>query len=315
MIDVVENQAGHFPVLPDDTGFVRLVDVMPRLVPEGQTADSAIVQAARVSYGDGTKKVNDDRGLIRYLYRHAHSTPFEMVRFKFHLKMPLFVYRQFFRHRSITNADIEVISCDESIRKFASMNEYSARYSVVKDDSYLPDSFRGQSSANKQGGEEPIAEELNEAFQSAAYSQQVAAYALYESMLKAGVSRELARVVLPVGYTTEFYCTVDLWNLLHFLKLRCSKHAQKEIRVFADCMSDIVKAICPITHEAWVDYSLEAATFSRAELAAIRVMVAEYMAYQDKCLGDEIRDHLAKITEKLSSRELNEFHNSLFPDG
>lgn len=250
---------------PDDpdkaVGFVRMVDMMPVI-----GADSAIVQAARVSYGEGTKKVNEDRGLIRYLLRHQHTTPFEMVQFKFHIRMPIFVYRQWFRHRSSEQGEFEITSTDEAARKFISMNEYSARYSIVPDIFYLPKQLRGQSVTNKQGGEEPVDDKLNMLYRQSMGQDASIARGLYEGLIKDGVSRELARLVLPVSYVTEFYMSINLWNLLHMLRLRCDSHAQLEIRHFANALAWHVKKYCPLAYEAWLDYMVNARTFSAKEL-------------------------------------------------
>jgi len=234
-------------------GFVALVDVMPRLAPAGQTADSAIVQAARVSYGAGTKKVNEDRGLIRYLLRHRHTTPFEMVEFKFHVAMPIFIARQWIRHRT------------------ANVNEYSARYSLVPDRFYAPtrDDVRAQSALNRQGGDEPIDDETAGAF--ADYLEK--AESLHEDYLKLterGLARELARIGLPQSVYTEWYWKIDLHNLLHFLSLRLDSHAQKEIRDYAEAMLRLVEPIVPMTIEAFRDYRLGAVSLTRLEVEAIR---------------------------------------------
>lgn len=221
-----------------DHGHVRLVDCMPRLVEDGRTADSAIVQAARVSYGAGTKSVNEDRGLIRYLLRHAHTTPLEMVEFKFHCKMPIFVARQWIRHRT------------------ASVNEVSGRYSEVKDEWYVPEleNIRAQSKTNKQGGEERAAEELASAVQQNGVDICNNAFYDYKHAIENGVARELARINLPLSTYTEWYWKIDLHNLLHFLALRCDSHAQYEIRVFAEAMLKLITPIVPLTVEAWNDY-------------------------------------------------------------
>ncbi len=240
-------------------GFVALVDAMPRLVPEGQTADSAIVQAARVSYGQGTKKVNEDRGLIRYLLRHRHTTPFEMIEFKFHIAMPIFVARQWIRHRT------------------ANVNEYSARYSILPDRFYVPtaDSVRKQSASNRQGGEETFspddANEVRTAEDFLALLKDVEAlYPRYLELTERGVSRELARTALPVNMYTEWYWKCDLHNLLRFLSLRMDSHAQQEIRDFAQAMHDLIEPIVPITMEAWRDYDTGAMPLTRLEIEAIR---------------------------------------------
>lgn len=244
-------------------GFIALLDVMPRLVPEGQTADAAIVQAARVSYGQGTKKVNEDRGLIRYLMRHRHSTPFEMVEFKFHVAMPIFVARQWIRHRT------------------ASVNEYSARYSIVPDRFYIPsvEGVRKQSRANRQGGEELFrmddAADVRTAEQFVAYLGQVERlYAQYQDLTEKGVSRELARAGLPVNLYTEWYWKCDLHNTLRFLSLRLDSHAQAEIRVYAQAMLDLIAPIVPLSVEAWRDYEFESLRLSRLEIDALRSMAA-----------------------------------------
>lgn len=222
-----------------DNGHVTIVDVMPRLVPDDRkTADYAIVQAARVSYGDGTKTVNEDRGLIRYLLRHKHTTPFEMIEFKFHMKMPIFIARQMVRHRT------------------ANINEYSGRYSMMKDEFYKPEieNVRQQSSVNKQGSGESINEVDAFDFIEKIDSICNQSYEEYEKAIQKGVAREQARMLLPVNFYTEWYWKVDLHNLLHFLALRCDPHAQWEIRVFADAMLELVKPIVPWAIEAWEDY-------------------------------------------------------------
>ena len=247
----------EFKVL--DHGFIALVDAMPRLVPEGQTADSAIVQAARVSYGAGTKQVNEDRGLIRYLLRHRHTTPFEMVEFKFHVCMPIFIARQWIRHRT------------------ANVNEYSARYSIVKDRFYTPtlESVRKQSAANRQGGEETFNTTDSQQVQTAEQfltflGEMEASYQKYLKLTEQGVSRELARIGLPVNVYTEWYWKCDLHNILRFLSLRMDKHAQLEIREYGNAMFRLLEGIVPITMEAWRDYDLEAMQLSRLEIEAIR---------------------------------------------
>jgi thymidylate synthase (FAD) len=248
----------EIPVL--DHGFVALVDAMPRLVPQGQTADAAIVQAARVSYGQGTKQVSEDRGLIRYLLRHRHTTPFEMVEFKFHIAMPIFVARQWIRHRT------------------ANVNEYSARYSIVPDRFYTPslDAIRKQSAANRQGGEETFAAgtDTGEAATAQAFLEYLAdaesLYTRYLSLTEQGVSRELARMGLPVNVYTEWYWKCDLHNTLRFLSLRLDRHAQLEIRAYARAMYRLMEPIIPMTMEAFRDYELESVRLTRAEVQAIR---------------------------------------------
>lgn len=243
-----------------DHGFIALLDVMPRLVPTGQTADQAIVQAARVSYGQGTKQVSEDRGLIRYLLRHRHTTPFEMVEVKFHIAMPIFVARQWIRHRT------------------ANVNEYSARYSILPDRFYTPtiDAIRKQSQSNRQGGEETFA--VGQAPDEAATAQAFLEYlndaeGLYEKYLKLtsqGVSRELARMGLPVNVYTEWYWKCDLHNTLRFLSLRMDSHAQLEIREFAQAMWRLLEPLAPFTMEAFRDYELESMRLTKLEIEAMK---------------------------------------------
>ncbi|HEX8322494.1 MAG TPA: FAD-dependent thymidylate synthase, partial [Tepidisphaeraceae bacterium] len=236
-----------------DHGLVALVDVMPRLCPVGKTADFAIVQAARVSYGEGTKLVNEDRGLIRYLARHRHTTPFEMVEFKFHHVMPIFIARQWIRHRT------------------ANVNEYSARYSIVRDRFYRPspENVRKQSASNRQGGEEPADAATAQEFLDYLDASEKQ-YEQYESLMEKGVSRELARIALPVSVYTEWYWKIDLHNLLHFLSLRMDPHAQQEIRDFATAMFALVRPIVPVAAEAFLDYNFQAMHLTRLEVEALR---------------------------------------------
>jgi thymidylate synthase (FAD) len=234
-------------------GFIALVDAMPRLVPEGLTADSAIVQSARVSYGQGTKMVSEDRGLVRYLMRHHHSTPFEMVEFKFHIAMPIFIARQWIRHRT------------------ANVNEYSARYSIMPDRFYRPsiDNVRKQSKSNRQGGEGPIdagtAEEFLQLLENAE-----ANYQKYIELTEKGVAREIARAVLPVSVYTEWYWKCDLHNIFHFLSLRMDPHAQIEIQDYAKAMYELIKPIVPVACEAFEDYRLKSMHLTGLEIDAIR---------------------------------------------
>src|SRR3954452_8483172 len=246
--------SGRWEVKVHDHGLVALTDVMPRLAPVGKTADFAIVQAARVSYGAGTKQVNEDRGLIRYLARHRHTTPFEMVEFKFHHVMPIFVARQWIRHRT------------------ASVNEYSARYSVVKDRFYRPsvESVRQQSKTNRQGGEGPADVSTAEDFLRYLEETEKAQYAGYERAIQGGIARELARVGLPLSVYTEWYWKIDLHNLLHFLSLRMDTHAQQEIRDYANAMFALIQPIVPVAAEAFLDYRLNAMSLSGLEIEALR---------------------------------------------
>ncbi|MBN2009795.1 FAD-dependent thymidylate synthase [candidate division KSB1 bacterium] len=234
------------PIQCLDHGFVRLVDYMG--------SDESIVQAARVSYGKGTKKVREDRGLIRYLLRHHHTSPFEMVEFKFHCKMPIFVARQWIRHRT------------------ANVNEYSLRYSKAIGEFYLPASeqIRFQSKDNRQGrSEDNVPPELQQRVFDILKSSAEQAWAGYEEMADQDIARELARIHLPVSTYTEWYWKIDLSNLLHFLRLRMDNHAQYEIRVFAEAIAKIVQAVVPVTWEAFSDYSLNARQFSSQEMAVL----------------------------------------------
>jgi thymidylate synthase (FAD) len=245
--------SGRWEVKVHDHGLVALTDVMPRLAPMGKTADFAIVQAARVSYGAGTKQVNEDRGLIRYLARHRHTTPFEMVEFKFHHVMPIFIARQWIRHRT------------------ANVNEYSARYSVVQDRFYHPaiENVRKQSASNRQGGDEPMDQVTAQEFLD--YLTKVEqAYQEYQRLMDKGVAREIARIGLPVNVYTEWYWKIDLHNLFHFLSLRMDAHAQQEIRDYATAMYALIQPIVPIAAEAFLDYNFGSLHLSRLEVEALK---------------------------------------------
>ena len=226
-----------------DHGFVRLVEAMGD--------DASIVQAARVSYGKGTKSVRADRALIFYLMQHQHTTPFEMVEFKFHCKMPIFVARQWIRHRT------------------ANVNEMSGRYSVMEDTFWVPslEDLRKQSATNRQGsveGEiisEPEAKEIQKTF----VEDQKRIYEEYQHYLEVGVAREVARANLPLSIYTEWYWKIDLHNLLHFLQLRLDAHAQKEIRVYAEAIGYFVKQKCPVTWESFEEHILFANKLSKNE--------------------------------------------------
>jgi len=233
-----------------DRGFVYLVDYMG--------GDASIVQAARVSYGLGTKSVSEDRGLIRYLMRHQHSTPFEMVEMKFHVKLPIFVARQFIRHRT------------------ANVNEYSGRYSIMPDEFYLPplEQVTYQSKTNRQGGAECIDEPQAQEVLRILTTEQRRVRSGYDRMIELDVRRELARINLGVSQYTEWYWKNDLHNIFHFLKLRLDAHAQYEIRVYAEAMAQIVKAVAPIAWEAFEDYVLDAERFSGLEMQAVRRLLS-----------------------------------------
>jgi thymidylate synthase (FAD) len=247
--------------------------------------DEAIVQAARVSYGEGTKKVLEDRGLIRYLMRHRHTTPFEMVEFKFHVKLPIFVARQWIRHRS------------------ANVNEYSGRYSIMKEEFYLPepDDIQRQSERNKQGrSEQQVSPELQKQFIDYLNGTQKESYEKYLEFVEQGIARELSRINLPLSLYTEWYWKIDLHNLFHFLKLRLDEHAQMEIREFAKVMSEMVRAVCPMAWEAFRDYSLTGETFSGPELAILNQQFASVTEDLQKLIDSglskgEAREFLEKL--------------------
>lgn len=228
-----------------DHGFVRLVDVMGD--------DNAIVQMARVSYGEGTKKKSSDKGLIRYLMRHRHTSPFEGCEIKLHCKMPIFVARQWVRHRT------------------ASINEVSARYSTLPDEMYLPelDRIQTQSPINKQGSGEALDTQTADAMQMLMQEGMQYSRLAYDHSLNHNVARELARINLPVATYTEWYWKIDLHNLLHFIHLRTDSHAQHEIQVYAQAIGEIVKSWVPLTWEAYEDYRLNSLTFSGPEKEAL----------------------------------------------
>jgi thymidylate synthase (FAD) len=271
------------PVL--DHGFVRVIDYMGD--------DSAIVQAARVSYGKGTKKVNEDAGLINYLMRHRHSTPFEMCEIKFHIKLPIFVARQWIRHRT------------------ANVNEYSARYSILDREFYIPrpEQLAAQSKSNRQGRGDLVEGLEAERVFKLLKEDSTQVYDHYVEMLnedeqgniikegKKGLARELARMNLTLNFYTQWYWKVDLHNLMHFLSLRADAHAQYEIRVYADVMIDILKRWLPITHEAFMNYRVGGASVSAKGLKAIRDMLAGKQVTQE--------------TSSMSKGEWNEFHEML----
>ncbi|MEL7099625.1 MAG: FAD-dependent thymidylate synthase [Pseudomonadota bacterium] len=259
------------PVL--DHGFVRVIDYMGD--------DAAICQAARVSYGKGTKSVQNDEGLIRYLMRHWHSTPFEMCEIKLHVKLPVFVARQWIRHRT------------------ANVNEYSARYSILDREFYIPqpDALAAQSVVNNQGRGQVLEGAEAERVLEILKSDSTRAYDNYEAMISQdgqdGLARELARMNLPANIYTQWYWKVDLHNLLHFLRLRADAHAQYEIRVYADVICDLVKAWVPATYGAFEDYRLGGATLSGKALDCVRRMLA----------GEEVTQE----TSGMSAGEWREF--------
>lgn len=246
-----------YPVL--DHGFIRVVDYMGD--------DAAICQAARVSYGKGTKSVQNDEGLIRYLMRHWHSTPFEMCEIKLHVKLPVFVARQWIRHRT------------------ASVNEYSARYSILDNEFYIPEpeQLAAQSTLNGQGRGQLLNAEESARVLEILKTDAMRNYGHYEEMIedtsdqdggKQGLARELARINLPVNIYTQWYWKVDLHNLFHFLRLRADPHAQHEIRVYADAICDIAKKWVPTAYSAFEDYRMNSVSMSSMEMDAVQKMLA-----------------------------------------
>jgi len=257
-----------------DRGFVMLRDYMG--------SDAAIVQAARVSYGAGTKKVSEDKALIGYLMRHRHTTPFEMVELKFLVKLPIFVARQWIRHRT------------------ANVNEQSARYSIMDDEFYVPaeEHVRYQSPTDRQGSsDEEVPPELRQHVIEVLRAGAERAYGEYEDMVEQNVARELARIHLPISLYTQWYWKIDLHNLLHFLELRMSEHAQYEIRVYAKAMAEIVKGVVPWTWEAFEEFRLCALSFSRSELQVIaQLLRGEEVAIPETLVkGGRRREFEAKL--------------------
>ncbi len=236
-----------------DHGFVRVIDYMGD--------DAAICQAARVSYGKGTKSVQNDEGLIRYLMRHWHSTPFEMCEIKLHVKLPVFVARQWIRHRT------------------ANVNEYSARYSILDREFYIPapEHIAAQSTINNQGRGETLTGDEAARVLEILKADSARAYDNYEAMIsddgQQGLARELARMNLPANIYTQWYWKVDLHNLLHFLRLRADSHAQYEIRVYADEICKIVADWVPYAYAAFEDYRMGGATLSKTSLDVMRRMI------------------------------------------
>ncbi len=268
-----------------DHGFVRVIDYLGD--------DNAVVQAARVSYGRGTKRVNEDRGLINYLMRHWHTTPFEMAEIKLHVKLPIFVARQWIRHRT------------------ASINEVSARYSVLDREFYLPheDQLKAQSSVNRQGRGDSLAPDEARRVLALLREDGERTYANYAWMLtedetgarieaeRDGLARELARINLTLATYTQWYWKTNLHNLMNFLRLRADEHAQYEIRVYAEAMMDIMARWVPLSHEAFLEHRLGSVTLSRSALAAVRRMAkGERVDQENSGLGArEWRDLVATL--------------------
>jgi thymidylate synthase (FAD) len=264
-------------------GFVKLLDVMGD--------DEEIENSARISYGEGTRKVNQTRNLIRYLMRHKHTSPFEMCEVKFHLKLPIFIMRQLVRHRT------------------ANLNEYSGRYSVMSNEFYLPegDYLAKQSTTNSQGRGEVLEQEgllqfeFNRIYDGASTAYQV--------LLEEDLSREVARAVLPVANYTECIWKIDLHNFFHFVKLRSDSHAQREIRDYSDAMYELVKPNFPLCCEAFEDYVQGATTFSKQEMGVIRELL-EYADTKAALAGMSVKD-VGVLESKLGKRESKEFLEKL----
>ena len=273
------------PVL--DHGFIRVIDYMGD--------DSSIVQSARVSYGKGTKKVSTDEGLIRYLMRHWHSTPFEMCEIKYHVKLPIFIARQWIRHRT------------------ANVNEYSARYSILDKEFYIPakEQLSAQATNNRQGRGDLITGEQADEVLKILKDDAVRTYDNYEKMLnerfegtiidekKSGLARELARMNLTLNSYTQWYWKTDLLNLMNFLFLRGDSHAQYEIRVYAEKMLDTVKKWVPITHAAFLDYRVGAAHLSSKGLKIVKSMInGNKVSYEDSGLSKREWNELMEVIDK-----------------
>ena len=285
-IDSLEEILGKkFPVLDD--GFVRVIDYMG--------GDESIVQAARVSYGKGTKKVNEDRGLIRYLLRNFHTTPFEMCEIKLHVRVPMDTWRQWIRHRT------------------ANVNEYSTRYSLAIDSSQKTDSneWRFQAVDNKQGSEGFFDNAIGSKLSEREEELQQFAREIYQERLQLGVEREQARKDLPLSTYTEAYWKIDLHNLLNFLALRMDTHAQLEIRSYANVIgNEIVSKWCPIAWEAFKDYRMNAMSFTSLELQILKQLIAGKKNEATKLA--EVFGWLNKIEGRLSkNRERIEFEGKL----
>ncbi len=275
----------YSPLAVLDRGFVRVVDYMGD--------DGAVVQAARVSYGRGTRKVSEDKGLIHYLMRHRHSTPFEMCEIKFHVKLPIFVARQWIRHRT------------------ANVNEYSARYSILDNEFYIPGAAQlaAQSASNRQGRGDVLEGEEAARVLDMLQADSQRQYDHYADMLnenesgeavdagKRGLARELARMSLTLNFYTQWYWKIDLYNLMHFLSLRADPHAQYEIRVYADAMLEVMKRWVPLCHEAFVQHRLHAVTFSAGAMAVVK-----------RLLGGEA---VTQATSGLGKREWIELQAAL----
>ena len=292
-MEIVEKKVHEF-------GFVRLVDIMG--------SDGDIADAARVSYGKGTRAVSDNRNLIRYLVRHKHTSPLEMASVKFHLKLPIFVMRQLVRHRT------------------AKLNEYSGRYSVMSDDCYVPESdyIQPQSMSNKQGRGGELSNGWKQKYKTIISDITTKAIIAYELLLgnktieHGGLTRELARTVLPVSNYTECYWKIDLHNFFHFCKLRMDSHAQQEIQDYAIPMFEMVKPHFPIATEAFEDYILDSITLSRLEKNVLEYVFNHFPLQQHSSgFCDSISSYIDRIKQAedidfgMSKREWIELKEKL----
>jgi thymidylate synthase (FAD) len=286
-----EIKGKYFRIL--DHGFISLVDYMGD--------DSSIVQAARVSYGAGTKNTGTDRGLLRYMLKHGHTSPFEQVILKFHVKLPVFVARQLIRHRT------------------ASINEYSMRYSLPVMQFYMPNAndMGTQSKKNKQGRAEPVSAEQAAIIQNKWKEMQVSAIEFYEYLTSQEVdmAREIARIGLPLSIYTEWYWTIDLHNLLHFMGLRSDSHAQWEIQQFSNVKAAMVKRVTPSAYEAWIDYKFQGYKFSRMEMIVLIESLAGLTTannLQERCvnLGMTTRE-ISEFTEVIKTTSLERFEKPI----
>jgi len=234
-IELVRINSGYYFNFPfkkkiPGGGFVRMIDCMPRIITcKTLRADEAIVQAARVSYGETSKGVEADTKLIKYLMKHGHSTPIECIQFKFHIKCPIFVQRHIVKHRMTT------------------MNEISGRYTQIKDEFYIPEKMRYQSKKNKQGGQQLVECRTSEELKNTSMKNIKKNYQIYQEMINKGISKETARMFLPQNIFTEFYLKIDLHNLFHFLRLRNDSHTQYETRQYAAVMEEMIKITNPIS--------------------------------------------------------------------
>ncbi len=271
------------PIEVLDHGFVRVIDYMGD--------DSSVVQSARVSYGKGTKKISNDKGLIKYLMRHRHSTPFEMCEIKFHIKLPIFIARQWIRHRT------------------ANVNEYSARYSILDKEFYIPsaENLAAQSQINNQGRGDALTDDEASNVIQILKNDAEQTYANYETLLnenssggvldegKSGIARELARMNLTLNTYTQWYWKIDLNNLLHFLALRADDHAQYEIRVYADVMLDLVKKWVPLTYQAFEDYRMGGTELSAKEIHLMKKLLkGEKVSFEEEGLSKREWSELQK---------------------